>query len=123
MSDDTAESGATAEEAGSEAPPTAGDPEPATAATDEEAAAAPTDDAGPVDADRLVRYLQYALVVGLAVFAAVAAMNVYANVGAVINEWVAREYRPLFRAAFNLVVLFVAAAGLIRLVRRLRSPG
>lgn len=70
--------------------------------------------------ERVTEYLNYALLAGLLLFALVAAANLYGAVGSAINEWVAREYRSLFRAAFNLAVLLAALAGVSYQARRLR---
>ena len=51
--------------------------------------------------------------------AVVAVVQLYASVNATINTFVAHEYRPLFRAAFNLVVLLVAGIGISRTVQEL----
>lgn len=51
--------------------------------------------------------------------AVVAVVQLYASVNATINTFVAHEYRPLFRAAFNLVVLLVAGIGISWTVREL----
>lgn len=64
-------------------------------------------------------YLAYALLVGLSLLALIAALQFYSNASAVIDQWIADEYRSLFQAAFNLVVLLVAAAGITWQARRL----
>jgi uncharacterized membrane protein YqjE len=51
--------------------------------------------------------------------AVVAVIQLYTSVGAIINTFIAHEYRPLFRAAFNLVVLLVAGIGISWTVREL----
>lgn len=51
--------------------------------------------------------------------AVVAVVQLYASVGATIDRFIAHEYRPLFRAAFNLAVLLVAGIGISRCVRGL----
>lgn len=62
--------------------------------------------------------LRGALVV-LGFVAVVALFQFYTSAVAVINEWVGREYRALFRAAFNLVVLLAAGIGISVVVREL----
>ncbi|SEW27358.1 hypothetical protein [Halobacterium jilantaiense] len=62
--------------------------------------------------------LRGALVV-LGFVAVVALVQFYTSAVAVINEWVGREYRALFRAAFNLVVLLAAGIGISAVVREL----
>lgn len=86
----------------------------------------PTDDTEPVDEQRehsddttdLVRYARYALLAGLTLVALVATFRFYFAVSNTIDSWVAREYRSLFQAAFNLVVLLVAAIGISWEVRK-----
>ncbi|WP_162224436.1 hypothetical protein [Halorussus amylolyticus] len=51
--------------------------------------------------------------------AVIATAQLYASVGATINTFVATEYRPLFRIAFNLVVLLTAGVGISWTVRKL----
>lgn len=65
------------------------------------------------------RYLGYALLAGLSLLALVAALQFYLNASSAINQWIADEYRSLFQAAFNLVVLLVAGAGITWQVSRL----
>lgn len=66
----------------------------------------------------LVRYARYALLAGLALLALLATVRFYFAVSTTIDRWVAREYRSLFQAAFNLVVLLVAAIGISWEVRK-----
>lgn len=66
--------------------------------------------------------LRGALVV-LGFVAVVALFQFYTSAVAVINEWVGREYRALFRAAFNLVVLLAAGIGISAVVRELTGTG
>lgn len=80
--------------------------------------------AEPADEDRDIRtlLLQGALLV-LGAVAVVALFQFYISAIAVINEWIAREYRALFRAVFNLVVLLAAGIGISLLVRELNDSG
>jgi hypothetical protein len=87
----------------------------------------PTDDTEPADEQRehsdgdtidLVRYARYALLAGLTLVALVATFRFYFAVSNTIDTWVAREYRSLFQAAFNLVVLLVAAIAISWEVRK-----
>ncbi|ESP88932.1 hypothetical protein [Candidatus Halobonum tyrrellensis] len=84
-----------------------------------------TESTGDRDADRestarnLRRYLNYAVLAGLVLLGVVAALQFYLAAGATINRWVAAEYRSLFRAAFNLAVLLLAALGVSVQLRRL----
>lgn len=66
----------------------------------------------------LVRYARYALLAGLTLLALLATVRFYFAVSTTIDRWVAREYRSLFQAAFNLVVLLVAAIGISWEVRK-----
>jgi PGF-CTERM protein len=67
----------------------------------------------------LVRYARYALLAGLALLALLATVRFYFAVSTTIDRWVAREYRWLFQAALNLVVLLVAAIGISWEVRKM----
>lgn len=55
----------------------------------------------------------------LGVLAVVALFQFYTSALAVIDQWIAREYRALLRAAFNLAVLFATALGISLVVREL----
>jgi hypothetical protein len=66
----------------------------------------------------LVRYARYALLGGLTLLALVATLRFYFAASNAIDIWVARQYRPLFQAAFNLVVLLVAAVGISWEIRK-----
>ncbi|WP_135828921.1 hypothetical protein [Halorussus halobius] len=73
-----------------------------------------------VSAESALRTNLYRGGLGLFVLlAVVAVVQLYASVNATINTFVAREYRSLFRAAFNLVVLLVSGAGISWCVRAL----
>ncbi|UPV74799.1 hypothetical protein M0R89_01710 [Halorussus limi] len=62
----------------------------------------------------------YRAALGLFVLlAVVAVIQLYTSVNATIDTFVAREYRSLFRAAFNLVVLLVSGIGISWTVREL----
>ncbi|MFB6302627.1 MAG: hypothetical protein ABEH78_07185 [Haloferacaceae archaeon] len=75
---------------------------------------------GADDAPRLRRMLNYGLLAGLLLLALVSAAGVYTAVSAAISTWVTPEWRPLFRAAFNLAVLLLAGAGIAWQARRMR---
>lgn len=95
--------------------------DPPAVAAEKAVAAEPSDDGTSLfDADGVTEYLQWGLLALLVVFALVAAVSLYGNVGRIIQVWVAEDYRPIFNAAFNLVVLLVAAAGIGTVLRRLR---
>ncbi|MCF2164869.1 MULTISPECIES: hypothetical protein [Halobacterium] len=72
------------------------------------------------DVRRLI--LRGALAV-LGFVAIVALFQFYTSTTAVINEWVGREYRALFRAAFNLVILLATGIGISLVVRKLTGDG
>ena len=66
------------------------------------------------------RYVDYVLLGGFLLLAGVAAVSLYLSAGQVITDWVAPEFRSLFRTAFNLVVLLVVGVGISRQLRRVR---
>jgi uncharacterized membrane protein YqjE len=67
-----------------------------------------------------IRTNLYRAALGLfALLALVAVVQLYASVNATINTFIADQYRPLFRAAFNLVVLLVSGIGISWCVREL----
>jgi uncharacterized membrane protein len=68
---------------------------------------------------RVRRYANYAILVVLGLLAFVAVVRLYLSVSNVIGTWVTREYRSLFQAAFNLVVLLAAGVGISYQLRRL----
>lgn len=70
----------------------------------------------------VVRYLYWTALAALVLLAAVALLRFYLSASRAISVWVTREYRPLFQAAFNLVVLLVTGVGISLLVRRLVRP-
>ncbi len=65
------------------------------------------------------RYLNYALLGVLVLLALIAGLRFYLEASRAISQWVTPEYRSLFQAAFNLVVLLVAGIGISRQVKRL----
>lgn len=64
-------------------------------------------------------YLLKGALVILTLFAVFAAFRFYSSASTAINVWVADEYRSLFQAGFNLVVLLVAGIGISLVVREL----
>ncbi len=76
----------------------------------------------PTDDGRDVRtlLLKGALVV-LGLLAVVALFQFYTSALSAIDQWIGREYRALFRAAFNLVVLLAAGIGISLVVRELTA--
>lgn len=87
---------------------------------DEPAAPAASDQMGADGDGNVVRYLYWASLAALALLAVVALLQFYLSVSRAVSIWVTREYRPLFQAAFNLVVLLVAGVGISLVVRQLR---
>jgi uncharacterized membrane protein len=70
--------------------------------------------------DRTIRdYVLKGALALLVLLAVVATFQLYLSVSSVIGTWVDREFRPLFRAAFNLAVLLLAVLGISWLVRAL----
>jgi len=83
-----------------------------------------TDESNGSDADgdtgvRVRRYANYAVLAVLGLLAFVAVVRLYLSVSNAIGTWVTHEYRSLFQAAFNLVVLLVAGVGISYQLRRL----
>lgn len=66
------------------------------------------------------RYADYVLLGGFLLLGGVAAISLYLSAGQVITDWVAPEFRSLFRTAFNLVVLLVVGVGISWQLRRVR---
>lgn len=77
------------------------------------------DESTPGTASRVRTYLLYATLVGLVLLATIGVVNFYLAANAAIRQWVAPEFRQPFRAAFNLVVVLLSAAGAFALLRRL----
>jgi hypothetical protein len=96
--------------------------EPAEREPDSERA---TDDADSTSEDDIIsatmqRYLYRGAFVALALFGLFAATQFYLNATRTISVWVTPDYRPLFQAAFNLVVVIACGLGLTVLVERFR---
>ncbi|GGM72454.1 hypothetical protein J2752_002372 [Halarchaeum rubridurum] len=69
------------------------------------------------DDDSLRRWARL-LGIGIAgLVALVACVSLYGAIGTLISQWVEPRYRPLYEAAFDLVVLLLAAAVVARLAR------
>ncbi|WP_251343029.1 hypothetical protein [Haloplanus halophilus] len=68
---------------------------------------------------RVRRYANYAVLIVLGLLAFVAVVRLYLSVSNVIATWITDEYRSLFQAAFNLVVLLAAGVGISYQLRRL----
>ncbi|MFC5366788.1 hypothetical protein [Salinirubrum litoreum] len=96
--------------------------EPATAVgvgDDEDVGDERSSDEG-TDESRVRRYIDYVLLAGFLLLAGVAVVSLYLSASQVITDWIAPEFRSLFRTAFNLVVLLVVGVGISWQLRRLR---
>ncbi|MDS0299603.1 hypothetical protein NDI76_12705 [Halogeometricum sp. S1BR25-6] len=78
----------------------------------------PSDDEGSA-VDRLRTTLNYAVLGGLLLLAAISAVQLYLAVGRTISTFVVYEYRAPLMVAFNLAVLLLAALGISLQLRRL----
>jgi uncharacterized membrane protein len=92
------------------------DDAPRTDAADSEADAA---DSEADTAARVRRYANYAVLLVLGLVAFIAVIQLYLSISRVISTWITSEYRSLFQAAFNLVVLLLAGLGVSYQIRRL----
>jgi len=68
---------------------------------------------------RVRRYANYAILMVLGLLAFVAVVQLYLSVSNAIGTWITSEYRSLFQAAFNLIVLLAAGIGISYQLRRL----
>jgi len=82
---------------------------------------APEDEGESTDDDghRVRRYANYAVLLVLGLLAFVALIRLYFSASNAITTWITSEYRSLFQAAFNLVVLLIAGVGISYQLRRL----
>lgn len=105
-----------------EEPDNASDSEPATTAMTDETTA-DTDGTNRLldDPAAAKRYLMWTALALLAILAVVATFRVYTSTSTAIGRFVAPEFRPLFQAAFNLVVLLLSVAGITTLLRELQA--
>jgi hypothetical protein len=72
-------------------------------------------------AETVRRSLDYAVLGGLVLLGFVAAVQFYLAADRTIDVWVASEFQPPFRMAFNLVLLLVVGVGVSRQIRRLTA--
>jgi uncharacterized membrane protein len=93
------------------------EPQTDSSTDDEGEAVAPSQDEGT--GRRIRRYANYAVLLALGLLAFVAVIQLYLSVSNVIRIWISEEYRSLFQAAFNLVVLLAAGVGITYQLRRL----
>lgn len=77
------------------------------------------DQARDEDGRDVERYVRYVLLAGFTLLALVALLRFYFAASGAIDTWVTDEYRSLFQAAFNLVVLLAAGIGISWQVRQL----
>ena len=94
-------------------------PDPSTddAATDADATTDADED--EQTGSRARRYANYVVLGVLGILAFVAVVQLYLSVSRVITTWITSEYRSLFQAAFNLVVLLLAGLGISYQLRRM----
>ncbi|MFB6108450.1 MAG: hypothetical protein ABEJ82_06385 [Haloplanus sp.] len=69
---------------------------------------------------RVRRYANYAVLAVLGLLAFVAVVQLYLSTSRVITTWITSEYRSLFQAAFNLLVLLLAGVGISYQLKRMR---
>jgi hypothetical protein len=69
--------------------------------------------------NRVIEALQWAAFAILILVALVATFRFYFAASNAISNFVTHEYRPLFQAIFNLVILLASGLGLSVLVRRI----
>jgi len=74
---------------------------------------------GDGDGNRVRRYANYVVLLVLGLLAFVAVIRLYLSVSNAIGTWITAEYRSLFQAAFNLIVLLAAGVGISYQLRRL----
>ncbi len=92
------------------AQPTATDADTQPMATDTNTDTQSEDEQGlQTDVERYVRYL---LVGGLALLALIALIRFYFAASTTIDTWISSDYRSLFQALFNLIILLLAGAGI-----------
>lgn len=76
----------------------------------------------PANRSRDVRtYLHWGALAGFLLLAVAATLQLYGSATRAIRIWVSPDFQPVFVAAFNLVVLLVAAIGISLVLRRLNS--
>lgn len=95
-----------------------GDP-PADAPADEASAGEPADGTADDGSSRVGEYLLKGALVMLVVLGMIATLQFYLHAQTAIGRLVALDYRPLFLAGFNLVVLLAVGIGIAQAVRRL----
>lgn len=86
---------------------------------DEPTTAEATAGADQSTGERVLSMLQWAAFAILILVALIATLRFYFAASNAIDTFVTREYRPVFQAVFNLVILLASALGLSLLVRRI----
>ncbi|MCD2203439.1 hypothetical protein [Halobacterium sp. KA-6] len=79
---------------------------------------APTDEPA-IDGRNVRDLLLRGTLLVLGVLAVVALFQFYTSANAAIGQWIGPDFRSLFRAVFNLVVLLAAGLGISLVVREL----
>lgn len=113
MSDEPDSTADMTEESAEDQPADAGE------TTNPEGAAKTAEAAVGDDESRLGEYLLKGALVLLALLALVATLQFYITTQTAISRWIDHEYRPIFLAAFNLVVLLASGVGITLVLRRL----
>lgn len=80
-----------------------------------------TGEAGAVDSagEKVISAVQWGAFAILILVALIATLRFYFSASNAINEFVTRQYRPLFQAVFNLIILLASVLGLSVLARRI----
>jgi len=68
--------------------------------------------------ERVLRYLEYAALIGLAFLALIAVIGAYVSATTAIDIWVGDRFESIFQTVFNLVVLGLVGIGISTIVRR-----
>lgn len=89
-------------------------------ATEDSRSGAQQDDrTGGLLGPEVERTLKSGAVVVLGLLASWATIQVYASTSRAISIWLSDDFVPVFHAAFNVVVVLLALAGIVWLVREL----
>lgn len=71
------------------------------------------------DSESVIRFLKWGGLLTLGILAVVAVIGLYTSLGAIIDIWIARQYRPIARTGLNFGVLAAAIAGIVAIIRRM----
>lgn len=66
----------------------------------------------------IISYLEWGAMAGLGLVALIAVFRFYFAASRAISVWISPDFEPVFQAAFNLVVLLLAATGIVVFARR-----